>query len=337
MDNRKRIILKLIFALIGIMVVLTFFSNTIHNLNIAGVVVGLETSGDITSTHRGRGTLGYPEAVYTHWAEYTGHIALLVADGDSVREDEPLFHINIDRGVIFDRIVHLRNRNMQLPWAQRVETNAEIARLERLLQEDEATYTQYAIADGVVHLSPDMEDRALISEGQPVLSLAARQGAHFEFTIYFPATFIPSPRGAVRRELEINVPALSLTELRGEIDTITAVDGQFRVEFTVIVPGATGGERVYVTIEDRYTTGANHLPNVAIREDTRGDFILVARQVPNTLLGYSYFAERVDIEVTMRGDLNTVFTMRDELDAPVILQSDRPIEAGDRIRLVGEQ
>ena len=339
MENRKRIILRLIFVLVGIMVVLTFFSNTIHNLNVAGVVVGTDTSGDITSTHRGRGVLGYTETHYTHWAAHTGHIYFLVEDGDEVREEDPLFHIRaeIDRSMILDRIVHLRHRNAQLPSAHRAENRAEIERLERLLTEEEIIYTQYAVVDGAVQFSPGMEDRAPVTEGQDILHLAVRQSPQFEFTVYFPATFIPNPRGAVRRHIEINVPALSLTELRGEIDEITAVDGHFRVEFTVTVPGAMGGERVYAIIEDVYTTGANHLPNYAIREDTRGDFIFVARQVPNTLLGYSYFAERVDIDITMQGDIHSVFTMLDELDAPVILQSDRPIEEGDRIRMVGER
>jgi len=346
MENRKRIILKLIFVVIGLMVVLTFFSNTIHNLDVAGVVVGVDSTGDITQTHRGSAVLGYTEVFYTQWAEHTGQIYFLVEDGDTVREGDPLFIIhveeeNLDRSMILDRILHLRFRNTQLPRAHRPENLAEIEYLENLLEEnlaediDERVYTHYAVTNGVVHFAADMEDRAPVTENQPVLQTAVRQGHHFEFSIYFPSSFIPTPRGAVSRNIEILVPAISDRSLTGEIENITAVDGRFRVDFTVIASGAIGGERANVIIEDVYTTRANHLPNSAIREDPRGNFILVARQVPNTLLGYSYFAERVDINVTLRGDLNTVFSAETELDVPIILQSDRPIIEGDRVRMVG--
>ena len=345
MENRKRIILKLIFVLVGIMVALTLFSNTIHNLNVAGIVVGLDAGGDITKIHRGFATLGYTETFYTQWASHSGHIHFLVKNNDLVAEDDPLFTIHtekeIKRDEIFDRIVYLRQRNTQLPRELRAENTAEIERLEALLEyrEDEiieVIYTQNAVVGGVVSLSPGMEDRAPVTEGQPVLQLAVRQGHHFEFSIDFPGSFIPVPTGAVTREIEFDVPSLRIPRLSGEIDHVTTVDDRFRVDFTIIVPGASGGERVNVVITDVYTTGVNQLPNDAIREDARGgDFILVARQVPNTLLGYSYFAERVDIEVTLRGDQHTVFTMRNELEAPVILQSDRPIEEGDRVRMVG--
>jgi len=308
MEKRKSIILKIIFVLIGIMVILTFFSNTIHNLNVAGVVVAVDTSGDITTIHRGTATLGYTEKFYTHWAEQTGRIQLLVDDEDTVQEGDLLFTIHTKTTEDADFTI--------IP----------------------VVHTQYAVVGGVVRLSPDMEDRAPVIEGQPILQLAERQGHHFEFAVYFPGTFVPEPRGVVTRNIEITVPTVDRREFSGDIESIAVVDGDFRVEFSAIVPGAVGGERVNVVIEDIYSTRMNHLPNEAIREDTRGeDFILIARQVPNTLLGYSYFAERVEIEVTLRGDQFTVFDMRYELDAPVILQSDRPIEEGDRVRMVGER
>ena len=341
MDNRKRIIVRLVFVLLGILIGLTFFSNTIHNLNVAGVVVTIDTVDDITTTHRGSSTLGYSENFYTQWAEHTGRIHFLVSDDDAVREDDPLFNIYvaIDRDMIFDRIVYLRHRNTALPARHRAENNAEIRRLEELLdmEEDEIVYTHYAVVDGVVNIAPGIENRAPIMVGQPILHLAVRQGHHFEFAIYFPGWFVPVPRGLVIRDIDFAVPAIDRDGLSGNIVNVTAVDDQFRVEFTVIAPGAIGGERVNVIIEDTYTTRVNHLPNYAVREDTTGNFILIARQVSNTLLGYSYIVERVDIDVTLRGDVFTVFELNEELDAPVILQADRPIVVGDRVRMVGQR
>ncbi|MCL2426155.1 MAG: hypothetical protein FWD05_07440 [Oscillospiraceae bacterium] len=341
MDNRKRIIVRLVFVIVGILLVLTFFSNTIYNLDVAGVVVTNDTTDDVTIFHRGSSTLGYTETFYTHWAEHTGRIQFLVDDGDSVREEEPLFniHVDVDRDMIFDRIIYLRHRNTALPSRYRAENNAEIRLLEELLdsEEYEIVYTHYAKMNGVVNLSSGMENRAPIIAGQPVLYLAVRQGHHFEFSIYLPSWFVPNPRGVVVREIEISVPAINRVGLGGDIVGITAVDDLFRLDFTVIAPDAIGGERVNVIIEDIYTTTVNHLPNYAIREDSRGNFILVARQEPNTMLGYSYIAERVDIDVTLRGDLLTVFNLDEELDAPIILQADRPVEIGDRIRLVGQR
>jgi hypothetical protein len=44
----------------------------------------------------------------------------------------------------------------------------------------------------------------------------------------------------------------------------------------------------------------------------------------------------VNVVVTNRGDRYTDFTLPDELEGPIILQSDRPIREGDRIRMIGE-
>lgn len=340
MENRKKLIIRLGVILVGLLLLLTFFSNTIHNLDVAGVVVGFETGGIITTTHRSHGILTIPETHTPLYADYAGRIHFFVKDGDLVHEDESLFEIHVDRSHIFDRIVHLRHQNSALPWANQVENNREIERLQRLLATGDLIYhIEYATTGGVARFSLGMgDDNTQIVAGQEILRLGVRQGTDFMLTAYFPESLLAVPDIGHRQTVRLHIPTLNTEEgIPTEINRITAVEGQLRLEFSVDVPDASGGERAEVIIEDMITPVGRMLPNYAIHEDERGEFILIARRESNTLLGYSYFAERVGITVTQRGDRSTSFNLSGEMNGPIIFQSDRHITDGDRVRIVGER
>lgn len=339
MENRKKLMIRLSAILMGALLLLTFFSNTIHNLDVAGVVVGFETGGIITTTHRSHGILTIRETHTLLYADYAGRAHFFVKDGDSVHEDEPLFEIHVDRSHILDRIVHLRHQNSALPWANQAENNREIERLQGLLATgDLISHTEYAPAGGVVRFLPDMgDDNTQVTAGQEILRLGMRQGTDFVLVAYFPESLLAVPDIGHRQHVRLNIPALNAESIPVDIERITAVEGRLRLEFSVDVPDANGGERTEIVIEDIITPVGRMLPNYAIHEDERGEFILIARRESNTLLGYSYFAERVGITVTQRGDRSTSFNLSGEMNGPIILQSDRYITDGDRVRMVGER
>jgi len=342
-NSRKKVIIKISATLVVILLILTFFSNTIYNLNVAGVVVGFESGGLITTTYRSNGVLDFSVEHTVVFAEHTGRIHILISDGDAVRANEPLFeiHTTLERNQILDRIAALQNRQHSLPRVNIRENNEEIRRLQDLLTKEDGDiqyiYTELAPIRGEVHLSLLLENTNQIMTGQAVLSIAVREETHYSFSAYFPETFVFDPGREIRRTIRFNIPILGLTGLRGEMEEIKSEGGRLLVDFTLDVPGASGGERVEVVIEDSITVRDNLLPNAAIREDGRGDFILIVKRESNTLLGHSYYAERINISVFQRGDHVTSFRLNDELDGPVILQSDRPIRDGDRIRVVGER
>jgi len=343
MENRKKTIIKLSIGLLVVLLTLTFFSNTFHNLNVAGVVVGFEIDEMITTTYRGYGILEVPEKETILYAEYTGLITFFVEDGDTVSLNDPLFdiHTTLERNQVLDQIAFLRNRHHSLPRININENDEEIKRLQALLEEEDGdihySVTHYAPGRGVVHFSSAVEYSLQVSLGQGIMRLVEQDGNDLLCEIYFPESFVSKPPQYVRRRTTFNIPVLEKTDLQGDMRNITSVDGRLLAEFSLDVPGAKGGERVEVIIEDMVSPRDHVLPNYAIREDSRGDFILIAKRESNTLLGDVFYAERVNIKVTRRGDFVSSFTMSEELEDPIIMQSDRPISDGDRIRVVGEE
>jgi len=345
MENRKKIIIKLSIVLVVVLLALTFFSNTLLNINVAGVVVGFESDGLIRTTFRGHGILEYSENFTPVFAEHTGQIQLLVDDGDVVDEEDPLFevHYKIERNQILNELASAQNRHYSLPLANVRENNAEIQRLQELLAGNEGdfyySYIQTAPYGGKVHLADFLEVTNRISEGQAVLNLSQREGEHFVIKVFFSENFVAMPRDDVTRAVRISVPVLDHDWLDGEIVEVTSEGGRVLVKYHVNVPYATGGERTEVFIEDLLSPPRNGhiLPNYAIRQDSEGDFILVVRREENRVLGYSYFAERVSINIVEQGDSVTSFRLDGGLGGPIILQSDRFINDGSRIRMVGER
>ena len=337
MENRKRLILKLSAGLAGLLLVLTFFSNTIHNLNVAGVVVGFDTSGIITTTSRSEGFLEFPHH-QNIYAEYGGQIHFFAEDGRHVREGNPLFEIQIDRIQILERMASLRSLTHSLPWANWAEIQREVDRYQRLLNTD-GLIREYAPYDGILRLAPDApEEGRFASPGQRILQLEMMEDNRVMVSAYFPESLGLIPGQDMRRNARLDIPSLNAHGLPGRIEGITPEEGRLRAEISFTVPHrVVGGERVEIIIEDTAPLAQRVLPSYAIREDSQGYFLLYVHREENALLGYSYFARRQWVTVLNRGNQSTSFTIFGEIEGPIILQSDRPLEEGDRIRVVGER
>ena len=338
MENRKKLIIKLSVTVVGLLLMLTFFSNTIHNLNIAGVVVGIDTDGIITTTTRGEGMIEFPKH-RNIFAAYAGRIQLFAEDGDHVYEGDLLFEVQIDRMQVLERIASLRNMTYSLPWINRAEVQREIERYQRLLNTD-GVIAEYAPCDGVVRFAQDApENNGLVGAEQIIMRLDMMEEAQVMVVVYFPESLGMEPELGSRRTVRLNIPSMNEIGIPAQIERMMPANGRLRTEISFSVPGhpVSGGERVEVLIEDFSALAERVLPNYAIREDQQGEFILYVQRERNTFLGYSYFARRAGISVWQRGDWNTSFLMFSEIEGPIILQSDRPIAVGDRIRVVGER
>lgn len=103
MTQPKSLIIKLSAAFLGVLLFLTFFSNTIFTLNLPGVVVGFPTGGVVTSTHRGFGEIEFAE-ISILFAEDAGRINFAVAVGDMISYGDVLFTIEADRRELLDRL-----------------------------------------------------------------------------------------------------------------------------------------------------------------------------------------------------------------------------------------
>ena len=109
MDNRKKIVTKLSVAFFGVVLFLTFFSNTIIALNLPGVVVGEYRLGRVTTTHRSFADIEFA-TVNTLFAQDGGRISLALRVGDRFNYGDVLFTIEVDREELFDQLEDAKSR-----------------------------------------------------------------------------------------------------------------------------------------------------------------------------------------------------------------------------------
>ena len=95
MDFKNRLILKIGAVFVGILLFLTFFSNTIYNFNLPNVTVDYAREGVLTRSAEGRGIVDFIEKDF-YYADETGKIAILVSPGDLVPAGGALYSITAD-------------------------------------------------------------------------------------------------------------------------------------------------------------------------------------------------------------------------------------------------
>ena len=214
------------------------------------------------------------------------------------------------------------------------ESRRTIARLSSQI-EDGGVATVYAGDNSVVREIPDLQDGMYVGRNQLIMRLGILEGNRYATTVYFPERMGFLPVGTYVR---VDIRSLREFGLLGEVRRMTPVQGRLRTEilFETDQP-VTGGEGITVTVEQFSELFAQVLPNSAIRQDAMGYFVLFAAQEGHTFIGRSYVAREMRIHVWERGDGTTAFRMHLDIEYPIIIQSDRPVAAGDRIRLVADQ
>ncbi|MCL1873109.1 MAG: hypothetical protein FWF85_03220 [Clostridiales bacterium] len=95
MDAHKKLILKIGLIFAGILLCLTFFSQTIFNFNLTSVVVDYAKAGAITRSADGKGVVDFA-ICDTYYAGIAGKIYLSVTEGETVEAGKILFSIVAD-------------------------------------------------------------------------------------------------------------------------------------------------------------------------------------------------------------------------------------------------
>ena len=103
------------------------------------------------------------------------------------------------------------------------------------------------------------------------------------------------------------------------------------LEFTV-TGSVVDGQTLNVSVGDKSANYDMIVPNSAIREDNNGKFILIV-ETKSSPLGNRYKASRVDVEVLASDDTQSAISGAVYGYEFVITTSNKPVEAGQLIRL----
>ena len=143
MDVRKQLILTLCGAVTALLLMFTFFSNTIFTLHIPAVVVGSAQSGITSSRIRAEGFVDFTNSTIMY-AENSGRINFEVQVGDRVEPGDLMFTINMDVEDILDRLDSYNNRLHRVSLnKERIQTDLSFAqtRLANLSPDEVLTRT----------------------------------------------------------------------------------------------------------------------------------------------------------------------------------------------------
>lgn len=98
----------------------------------------------------------------------------------------------------------------------------------------------------------------------------------------------------------------------------------------------TAGQTLNISVGQKSATYDTIVPNSAIREDNNGKFVLQVVQ-KSSPLGNRYIAQRADVEVLASDDKQSAVAGALESYAFVITTSNKPVEAGQLVRLANEK
>ena len=212
--------------------------------------------------------------------------------------------------------------------------------------------TFYAESDGIIREIPaGLESGVMVQRNQIIMRYAFMHGEQFIIKADFPERI-----GAIHlgSEVRINVPSVNLFRIQGDILRTSTSGGRLRMEVAFETDiHINGGERAEILLEllsnanpDEVMRRAQNagwnaaglvLPNSAIRRDGAGLYIMYLEREPNTMLGHSYYAQQMRIQVTHEGDRFTLFEPLGQIEGPVVITSDRPFWQGSRVRIVGDE
>ncbi|MDR0446410.1 MAG: hypothetical protein LBH17_05185, partial [Oscillospiraceae bacterium] len=97
----------------------------------------------------------------------------------------------------------------------------------------------------------------------------------------------------------------------------------------------TAGQQLELSVGTRTQYYENVVPNNAVREDSNGKFVLIAR-AKQTPLGTRYIATRADVEVVNSDSKNSAISGTFDEWAPfVITQASKPVMENTQVRLAG--
>lgn len=414
MEQNKKLILKIGAIFIGVLLFLTFFSNTIYSFNLPHVVLEYPREGAILRTATGRGIVDFV-VKDAYYAEIGGIIELAVLEGEPVSAGSVLYTISAqnslnedmlrlrlekarqDKAFAQTRLNDLRSGNVEqdkevekarlaLEAAQKelsdftllfeagaipqkdlndkqvavdnlvLQYQQQTAKKQNALQELEKSLRdlQFQIEEHEMQLEAGSAGKITVTAERG--GVVREVGNHIDSGVYispneailkigitdenYKATFaLPDNVDYLNVDdvVALTIKSRNIYNAQGEIRRLFMEEGRLKAEVRFKAEGVSGGETAEIKVHHTSDLYQNLLPLSAFRSDSYGDYALYAERV-NGPFGYEYYAKRVNVWENERDNYNVAVWMylgSGDSKPPVIINSDKPISEGDRVRIVG--
>ena len=120
--------------------------------------------------------------------------------------------------------------------------------------------------------------------------------------------------------------------LKGTVSRITPTERGKTVAISLVSAEATAGETFDIVFEKESSTTYTLVPNGALNQDNEGYFLYQVKR-RDGMLGKEYYLERLNVYIGDSDSNNTAIIKGILFFEPLVLTSDKPVGAGDVVRL----
>ena len=187
----------------------------------------------------------------------------------------------------------------------------------------------FDLAHLVVEINPSLDIGSFVAEDAWVMTISPQNN---RFTIYAPFSNVHE---FVRTATEASV-RVGDESLLGEVVRVRAEGMNIIAVIEVTARDLLGGELVQVTVRGRRLVGDYTVPLAALREDEQGHYILYVTSEAG-MMGSNYIANVFRVNILYRDNVTASIVASgggDFPEEPIIIRSDSPVRASDRVRLV---
>lgn len=190
-----------------------------------------------------------------------------------------------------------------------------------------ADYEDYAVVTAPVSgflLFLDVQKGERISENTLMASIGAGQEFLVECTVSLDNNFV----------LPGDLCELSNTThvFEGTVTRVNPGDMEKTVTISLVAEGVTAGETFDIVFEKESDTTYTLVPNGALNQDNDGYFLYQVKQ-RDGMLGKEFYLERVNVYIGDSDNENTVIIKGITFFEPLVLTSNKPVDAGDVVSL----
>ncbi|MCL1975938.1 MAG: HlyD family secretion protein [Firmicutes bacterium] len=193
--------------------------------------------------------------------------------------------------------------------------------------------TAMAQQSGVIReIGANIETGAYINQNEQVMKIGVSE-KNFKANILLPANVDYLKLGD---DVTLSIRSRNIYNIPGVIKRLIMEEGRLQAEVRFAAEGVSGGETAEIMVHDTSELYKAIIPLSAVRTDANREYILYAERVKGSF-GYEYHTKRLDIWVQAQNNYTAaiwLFSTSEEKIA-VIVNSDKPIFEGDRVRIVG--
>jgi len=350
--------MTLMFTLL--LVVLIFFSQTLMDMHSARVSLGFIEAGIITQEVSVMGTVRPANEVRID-VPGTGVVTWVIEPGALVSAGTVLLEVSADVHDVYTRLVTAQERvqiidknrvltqelweeaynsndynemtrldyRMRALYIEQVYLDAELIALMRLIDAAGIFIVQ---AEGTQRI-----DRVFVDLGAYVIATAPAMAAAVVDGQFMVEAYFPQTANFLRVMNSVAIQASEGSLLLGTIHHVAPHGNQNRVRVAINSYELQGGEIVMLTASDAIQRDSYVIPSAALRRDMIGYYVLYVESEPRRI-GQAYVLRVFRVVVRRRDNWNVsiapAFIGREDIpDNPIVVNSNRPIRVGNRVRL----